>query len=81
MAIIFLFVGVIMLFTPGQGILMILAALWLAEFPGKWHLERRIIALPGVAASINRVRHRAGRPPLILRDKPCRSSAATRKVG
>ncbi len=80
MAIVFLLAGAIMLFTPGQGILVILVGLWLAEFPGKRQLERKIIAIPGVVASINQVRLRAGRSPLTMHDKPCNSAAATRKM-
>lgn len=53
-----------MLFTPGQGILMILVAISIATFPGKDQIERRIIALPGVLATLNMIRAKAGRPPL-----------------
>jgi hypothetical protein len=56
--------GVIMLFTPGQGALMILVALSIATFPGKDRIERRIIALPGVLATLNMIRAKARRPPL-----------------
>ena len=56
--------GVLMLFTPGQGILMILVAISIATFPGKDRIERRIIALPGVLATLNMIRAKAGRPPL-----------------
>lgn len=63
-AAVFLVAGIIMLFTPGQGLLMLLAALWLATFPGKRWLERRLIALPGVLNVINKIRSKAGVPPL-----------------
>jgi hypothetical protein len=56
--------GVIMLFTPGQGALMILIALSVATFPGKDRLERRLIAFPGVLATLNVIRTKAGKPPL-----------------
>ena len=53
-----------MLFTPGQGILMILLALSVASFPGKDRLERRLIAFPGVLATLNMIRIKGGKPPL-----------------
>ena len=56
--------GVLMLFTPGQGALMILLALSVASFPGKDRLERRLIAFPGVLATLNMIRIRGGKPPL-----------------
>ena len=56
--------GVLMLFTPGQGVLMILLALSVASFPGKDRLERRLIAFPGVLATLNMIRIRGGKPPL-----------------
>lgn len=59
-----LLAGFVMLFTPGQGVLMILAGLWLMDLPGKHRWERRLIGRPQVLASINWVRGKAGRPPL-----------------
>jgi hypothetical protein len=56
--------GIIMLFTPGQGLLMLLVALSLARFPGKRQLERKLIALPGVSSAINKLRAKRGKPPL-----------------
>lgn len=54
--------GVVMLFTPGQGILGMLAGLWLMDFPQKQTLERRIVARPGVMRALNALRARFGRP-------------------
>ena len=65
-ALLFFAAGLIMLITPGQGLIAILAALWIAEFPGKRKLELKLIGLPGVAATINRLRVKAGREPLEL---------------
>jgi hypothetical protein len=56
--------GVLMLFTPGQGILGMLAGLWLMDFPGKRKLERRLVGRPAVLRSLNALRARFGRPPL-----------------
>ena len=56
--------GILMLVLPGQGILTIVAALALLDFPGKRSLEMRILHQPVVWKSINWVRLRAGREPL-----------------
>ncbi len=56
--------GVLMLVLPGQGILTILAALALLDFPGKRALEMRILHRPAMLKSINWLRRRAGRKPL-----------------
>ena len=56
--------GVLMLVLPGQGILTILAALALLDFPGKRALEMRILHRPALMKSINWLRRRAGRKPL-----------------
>lgn len=55
--------GLAMLFLPGQGLITLVIALTLLEFPGKARLERRLIANDGVFAALNWVRKRAGRPP------------------
>lgn len=64
-----LLAGIAMLVLPGQGLLTILVALLLLDFPGKLRLERRIVAAPRVRKTINRLRARAGRPPLVLDDE------------
>jgi hypothetical protein len=50
---------------PGQGFLTVLIGLMLVDFPGRRRLERRLVAWPGVLATMNRVRARFGRPPLL----------------
>ena len=59
-----LIAGIVMLVLPGQGILTILAALALVDFPRKWALEMRILHTPAVLKSVNWLRQRAGREPL-----------------
>jgi uncharacterized membrane protein SpoIIM required for sporulation len=59
-----LLAGILMLVLPGQGILTILAALALLDFPGKRRLEMRILHRPAILKSINWLRRRAGREPL-----------------
>jgi len=61
-----LIAGIAMLVLPGQGILTILAALALLDFPGKRALELRILQRPSVLKSINWLRLRAGREPLLF---------------
>jgi len=56
--------GLLMLVLPGQGILTILAALALLDFPGKRALEMRILRRPAILSSINWLRRRAQRKPL-----------------
>jgi uncharacterized membrane protein SpoIIM required for sporulation len=55
---------ILMLVLPGQGILTILAALTLLDFPGKRRLELRILHMPALLKGINGLRRRAGRKPL-----------------
>ena len=59
-----LLAGILMLLLPGQGILTILAALALLDFPGKLRVELRILHIPTILKSINWLRRRAGREPL-----------------
>lgn len=56
--------GLIMFFTPGQGILTLLLGISLVDVPGKRKLERKIIQRPAVLGLINRLRARANQPPL-----------------
>lgn len=56
--------GLPMLIGPGQGLLSILMGLSLLDIPGKRALERRIVQQKGVLAIVNRLRARAGSPPL-----------------
>lgn len=61
-----LVLGAAMLVLPGQGLLTLLVALMLLDFPGKHRLERRILRTPGVLRVVNALRARAERPPLDL---------------
>jgi hypothetical protein len=56
--------GVVMLVTPGQGILTILVSLLLLDLPGKFAMERWFARRKPVRAAITWIRARAGRPPL-----------------
>lgn len=59
-------VGILMLITPGQGLLTILIGLSLLDFKGRYALERRLVCQPPVLRAINWLRKKAGRVPLEL---------------
>ena len=52
--------------VPGQGILTILLGIMLLDFPGKQKLEHRLISRPQVLNTVNKLRHRFGKPKLVL---------------
>ena len=58
-----LVLGLIMLVTPGQGVLTVLVGLLLMNFPGKYRLERWLVTRPSLLRSLNAMRERRGRPP------------------
>lgn len=64
-SLLFLF-GLVMLATPGQGLITMFVGLLLMDFPGKRELERRLIRMPGIRRAIDWIRQRAGREPLRL---------------
>ncbi|MEX2120739.1 MAG: PGPGW domain-containing protein [Pirellulales bacterium] len=53
---------------PGPGILTILIGVLLLDFPGKRRLERWLVSRRRVLNSINRLRRKYGKPPLVLED-------------
>ena len=55
---------------PGQGVLTILIGLVLLDFPGKRRFERRLVGMPRILRTINRLRARFGKPPLVLQERP-----------
>jgi hypothetical protein len=63
---IFLFAGFLMLFLPGQGVLTMLIGLSLIEFPGKRRVEAKIVGQSTVLSTINAMRARFDKPPLII---------------
>lgn len=64
--------GIVMLFTPGQGVLALLLGVALVDVPGKRALERRIVQQPAVTRIVNLMRAKADRPPLVF-DSPFES--------
>jgi hypothetical protein len=52
--------------VPGPGFLTILLGLVMMDIPGKRPLETRLVKRPAVLQSINRLRARFDKPPLVL---------------
>jgi hypothetical protein len=63
-AVLFVAAGLLMLLTPGQGILAIFMGIMLADFPGKFRLERWLVRRGPVLRAMNWIRARAHRPPI-----------------
>lgn len=67
---IFLFAGFLMLFLPGQGLLTMLIGLSMLDFPGKRKVEAKIIGQPTILSTVNAMRKKFEKPPLILASDP-----------
>lgn len=52
--------------VPGQGLLTILLGLVLLDFPGKQHLEQKLVRRPIVLNAVNGLRAKFDKPPLVL---------------
>ena len=61
--------GILMLFLPGQGVLTILVGVMLINFPGKRKLEMKLIRRPGVLKTINGLRAKFGKAPLVFEEE------------
>ncbi|MBN1607590.1 MAG: hypothetical protein JW940_13215 [Polyangiaceae bacterium] len=59
-----LLLGVAMLVLPGQGLLTMALGLVLLDFPGRRKAVRAVLGLAPVLGGLNRLRNRAGLPPL-----------------
>jgi hypothetical protein len=62
---VFLVVGFVLLFLPGQGLILIFAGLLIMNYPGKYALECWIVQRRGVLPALNALRVRHGKPPLL----------------
>jgi hypothetical protein len=58
--------GIVLTLIPGPGIITILIGLIMLDIPGKRPLEFRIVKLPKVLSSINKLRKKFGKDPLIV---------------
>jgi hypothetical protein len=66
--VVFVLAGLAMLVLPGQGLLTILLGMSLVDFRAKRKLERRIVGQPAVLRTINSIRMKYGKPPLVIRE-------------
>jgi len=69
LGVLFIIAGVIMIFTPGQGLLSILIGVILTDLPGKMTVGRKIVQRPGVLRAVNWIRRKAQVPPLQVPNK------------
>lgn len=61
-----LIVGLGLLVLPGQGLLTIIVGIGFLEFPGKRKIEQRMIRERHVKDTINWIRTKAGKPPILV---------------
>jgi len=62
----FLILGVLMLFLPGQGLLTIILGMCLIDFPGKRRFQLRLLKPRKIRKSIDWMRRRSGKEPFKL---------------
>ncbi|MCK5834195.1 MAG: hypothetical protein KAG98_00505 [Lentisphaeria bacterium] len=55
--------GISMLFLPGQGMLTIIAGVFLMDFPYKFKIEKKIITQPIILKMFNKIRRKAHKEP------------------
>ncbi len=72
LGLVFVVVGLALLVLPGQGAITILVGILLLDLPGKYRLECWVVRRGPVLRSINWLRRRAGRPPLVAPRRPNR---------
>jgi len=66
LGVMFFLVGFVLLFLPGQGLILILVGMLIMNYPGKYALERWLIQRRGVLPALNAIRVRYGKAPLLL---------------
>ncbi len=64
-AVVFFVGGVLMLFLPGQGLLTLLAALCIGEYPGKSKLVSKITQSEKVRSGLDKFRRRVNAKPFL----------------
>jgi len=62
----FVLIGIVLLFLPGQGLITIILGLLLMQFPGKYRLERWLIRKPGLLKTVNWLRIKRGCDELVV---------------
>ena len=56
--------GIIMLVLPSQSLFTIIINLMMSNYPGKYFIEKKFIAIPTVLKSINWLRRKSNKPPI-----------------
>ena len=56
--------GILMLVLPGQGLFTLFVGLMLSNYPGKFYIERKFIAIPSVLRAINWLRKKSNTPSI-----------------
>ena len=64
--VILLLLGLLLLLTPAQGILFILAASFLLDYPGKFRFQKWLTSKKPIRKSLNWFRKKGGAEPLIF---------------
>jgi hypothetical protein len=65
---VFVVAGLALLVLPGQGIITLLAAAVIMNYPGKFRFERWLVSRPRVLPALNWLRTKYGREPLLPPD-------------
>ena len=63
--VVFVLAGILLLFMPGQGLILLLMGMLIMNYPGKYALERWVIQRRGVLPALNSLRARYDKPPLL----------------
>ena len=58
--------GILMLLLPGQGLFTIFIGLMMSNYPGKYYIEKKIIAIPSILKTINWLRKQSNKEPIII---------------
>ena len=61
-----IFGGILMLVLPGQGLFTIFIGLMMSNYPGKYYIEKKIIAIPSILKTINWLRKQSDKEPIII---------------
>ena len=61
-----IFGGILMLVLPGQGLFTIFIGLMMSNYPGKYYIEKKIIAIPSILKTINWLRKQSNKEPIII---------------
>ena len=58
--------------VPGPGLVLILIGLAMVDFPGKRRIEKKLLSYPVTLRTVNGLRRKFGRAPLLIEGTPSR---------